>query len=104
MCPSNGVFISTREYLSKTYAFECGCDVCTLPEPALKASDDRLSRIRDQYEFLKKWGSKAIDGVEAINAVRRIWSLMEAEGYLSERGQLAADAAWIAAAHGECVA
>lgn len=38
-----------------------------------------------------------------MDHIRKIWQLEEEEGYWSERGQLAADATWIAAAHEEYV-
>jgi len=44
-----------------------------------------------------------MEGPEAMDHIRNIWQLEEEEGYWSERGQLAADAAWIAAAHSEYV-
>lgn len=47
------------------------------------------------------WGSGDISGRKAISIVRDMWRLGEEEGYWSERGQLAADAAWVAAAHAE---
>lgn len=45
-----------------------------------------------------------MDGVEAIQHIRKIWEIEEEEGYWSERGQLAADAAWIAASHSDATA
>ena len=39
--------------------------------------------------------------MEAIQHIRKIWEIEEEEGYWSERGQLAADAAYIAASHSE---
>ncbi|KAF8967087.1 hypothetical protein BDZ97DRAFT_1656788, partial [Flammula alnicola] len=89
-----------RAYLSKQYGFLCTCDVCSLPDELSKASDERLSKISALYEAYATWGSK-IDGVEAINHIRKIWQLEDEEGYWSERGQLAADATWVAAAHSE---
>jgi hypothetical protein len=47
------------------------------------------------------WGQGAVEGPEAIRVVKRIWDVGEEEGYMSERGRLAADAALIAIAHSE---
>jgi hypothetical protein len=57
-----------------------------------------MSELQAQFTT---WGNSVIDGVEAIGIVRRIWELGTEEGYWSERGRLAADAVWIAAAHQE---
>ncbi|KAF8195503.1 hypothetical protein BJ912DRAFT_957233 [Pholiota molesta] len=92
-----------RAYLSQQYGFHCTCDVCSLPDALSKASDERLSAISTLYEVFATWGSNTIEGPEAIDHIRKIWQLEDQEGYWSERGQLAADAAWIAAAHSESV-
>lgn len=47
------------------------------------------------------WGQGHIDGVKASRIAKEIWELGEKEGYWSERGRLAADVAYIAAAHAE---
>jgi hypothetical protein len=92
-----------RAFLSKHYGFNCTCDVCSLPEPLSKASDKRLLEISRRYEKFKTWESE-INGVEAIQHIRKIWEIEEEEGYWSERGQLAADAAYIAASHSDATA
>ncbi|KAF8798846.1 SET domain-containing protein [Phlegmacium glaucopus] len=92
-----------RAFLSKQYGFNCTCAVCALPEPLSKASDQRLMEMSRRYENFKTWGGE-IDGVEAIQHIRKIWEIGEEEGYWSERGQLAADAAWIAASHSDATA
>ena len=53
------------------------------------------------YDRLSTWGKKLIDGSDAIRLVERIWVIGDEEGYTSERGRLAADAALVAAAHSE---
>jgi len=92
-----------RAFLSKQYGFDCTCDVCSLPEPLSKASDERLLEISRRYENFKTW-EKDNDGAEAIRHIRKIWEIEEEEGYWSERGQLAADAAYIAASHSDATA
>lgn len=57
--------------------------------------------MSELYARFASWGSRTINGAEAISTVHRIWSLGTEEGYWSERGRLAADAAWVAAAHSE---
>lgn len=57
--------------------------------------------MRDLYKQLAGWSSGTIDGHAASQIAKKIWALYEAEDYLSERGQLAADVAHVAAAHGE---
>lgn len=53
------------------------------------------------YDRLGTWGQKVIDGSDAIRLIERIWGIGNKEGYTSERGRLAADAALVAAAHSE---
>ncbi|KAF8666696.1 GTP binding [Rhizoctonia solani] len=65
------------------------------------ASDRRLGQMADAYSMFSLWGSDNIKGTEAIKTAKKIWSIGETEGYISERGQLAADAAHVAAAHGD---
>ncbi|KAF8604514.1 hypothetical protein BDV93DRAFT_440386 [Ceratobasidium sp. AG-I] len=88
-----------QSYLREIYHFDCACEVCSLPPNESAASDRRLSTIIDLKNLFSMWGNGDIKGREAIKQARRIWALMETEGYLSERGQLAADAAQVAAAH-----
>ena len=53
------------------------------------------------YERFTTWQDGSLTGKQALDVAREIWSVGEEEGYWSERGQLAADAAWVAAAHSE---
>ncbi|KAF4581455.1 hypothetical protein EYR40_009741 [Pleurotus pulmonarius] len=90
-----------REYLSGQYGFSCTCAVCSLPSQQSRASDRRLSAMVDKYQRLSTWAQGSIGKDEAINLTNEIWALGEEEGYWSERGRLAADAAWVAAAHSD---
>ena len=90
-----------REHLKSVYEFECECSVCALPPDLSKESDDRLSKMVQLKSQFATWGNGEINGGEAVAIAREIWSLGEVEGYWSERGQLAADAAFVAAAHSE---
>ncbi|KAI0061647.1 hypothetical protein BV25DRAFT_1805276, partial [Artomyces pyxidatus] len=90
-----------RRHLQDEWAFYCTCASCSLPDAESKASDDRLSKMTELYRKLSTWGDGRIDGREAIKVVRRIWTIGEKEGYVSERGRLAADAAHVAAAHSD---
>jgi hypothetical protein len=78
------------------------CETCSLPPEESALSDERLSNMSRGIEQLATWGHRAINGKEAIKIVREIWDWSEEEQYWSERGRLAADAAWVAAAHMEC--
>ncbi|KAJ7075835.1 hypothetical protein B0H15DRAFT_791339 [Mycena belliarum] len=93
-----------RSFLWQQYGFECACAVCSLHAAALQASDERLTRISRHYTYLATWGHGKINGVEAISTINKIWELEDEEGYWSERGRLAADGAWIAAAHSDAAA
>lgn len=93
-----------RRHLMQTYGFHCECECCTLPDEESKYSDDRLKNMSYLYDRLGTWGQRAIDGREAIRLVERIWAVGEEEGYTSERGRLAADAALVAAAHSDAEA
>ncbi|KAF8336986.1 uncharacterized protein EI90DRAFT_2910914 [Cantharellus anzutake] len=88
-----------REYLSQHYHFQCNCAVCSLPDNESQKSDDRLVRYAENRLALSSWASGRIGGVDAIRLVKEIWSIGQEEGYLSERGQLALDAAYVCAAH-----
>ena len=57
--------------------------------------------MSELYTRLATWQHGEIDGQDAIGAVKEIWGIGEREGYWSARGRLAADAAWVAAAHSE---
>jgi hypothetical protein len=110
-----------RNYLSQTYNFNCSCLVCSLPPKESHASDLRLQSMSTSYNKFATWGRQEIHGLAALDLVRNIWRTGEEEGYLSEcviqifcvcywtdpspnrRGQLAADATHIAAAHSESV-
>lgn len=90
-----------RAYLNSQYEFNCTCAVCSLPPAESEASDARLSAMSALHSELRSWGSGEINGTKAVDLIQNIWSLGEEEGYWSERGQLASDAAWVAAAHSE---
>ncbi|KIJ54906.1 hypothetical protein M422DRAFT_152563 [Sphaerobolus stellatus SS14] len=90
-----------REFLKERYKFHCTCKVCSLPSKESRASDQRLHSITSLKEKLQAWGTGKIHGPTAIEIVRQIWKIGDEEGYWSERGQLAADAAVVAAAHSE---
>ena len=55
------------------------------------------------YSELAKFATKEIDGKKAIQLAKSIWTVGEEEGYTSERGRLAHDAAIIALHHSEYV-
>lgn len=90
-----------RRYLRQHYGFECQCEVCSLPEAESAESDKRLSKMAGLYTRFSSWGTGQLTGKEAIDTAREIWLTGEEEGYWSERGQLAADASLVAAAHSE---
>lgn len=90
-----------RRHLSTHYGFECQCSVCSLPDNESMESDLRLMRMSDLRAHLATWGEGSIPGKEVTKAARQIWSIGEEEGYWSERGSLAADASWVAAAHSD---
>lgn len=56
--------------------------------------------MSDLYGRFASW-QHGLSGKDALDVARRIWAVGGEEGYLSERGQLAADAALVAAAHSE---
>lgn len=85
----------------QTYGFHCMCACCALPDKESNASDNRLMTMSDLYDRLRTWGQRVIDGRDGIRLVEQLWAVGEEEGYTSERGRLAADAALIAAAHSE---
>jgi hypothetical protein len=85
----------------QTYGFHCMCACCALPDKESSVSDNRLKSMSNLYDRLTTWDQRLIDGHDGIRLVELIWAVGEEEGYTSERGRLAADAALIAAAHSE---
>ncbi len=75
--------------------------MCSLPETESLESDKRLSKMARLYSRFASWGPGELSGREAVDIAREIWLTGEEEGYWSERGQLAADVALVAAAHAE---
>ena len=92
-----------RAYLHEHYGFNCTCATCSLPQDASAASDARLAAMVALYSRFSTWQNEQLTGKQAIDTAREIWRTGEKEGYTSERGQLAADAALVAAAHSELV-
>ncbi|EMD35001.1 hypothetical protein CERSUDRAFT_54156, partial [Gelatoporia subvermispora B] len=90
-----------RQFLEAHYGFRCGCSVCSLPPEPLEASDRRLSAMADLYQRFSWWQHGRVTGLEAEGVASEIWAIGEEEGYWSERGRLAADVAWVAAAHSD---
>ncbi|OBZ71328.1 SET domain-containing protein 5 [Grifola frondosa] len=72
-----------RQYFQDHYGFECHY------------------AMSDLYSRFSTWQHENINGREAIQTANSIWTIGEEEGYWSERGRLAADAAWVAAAHSD---
>ncbi|KAK0201988.1 hypothetical protein DFS33DRAFT_1351269 [Desarmillaria ectypa] len=93
-----------REFLSNHYGFHCACSVCSLPPSQSQASDERLNSISGLYKLFSTWGTHSISGTEAIDVVRRLWTLTNEERYFSERGQLFADAALVSLSHSDASA
>ncbi|KAF8237124.1 hypothetical protein L208DRAFT_1431725 [Tricholoma matsutake] len=93
--------VSNEALLAEHYGFHCTCSVCSLPEAQSAISDKRLLEISDSYDQFATWGGQIISGSEAIELVKKIWDLGSEEGYWSERGRLAADAAWVAASYSD---
>ena len=52
---------------------------------------------------LSAWAQGKIEGEKAIDLINEIWWVGSLEGYWSQRGRLAADAAMVALAHSEWV-
>lgn len=93
-----------RKMMEENYGFTCNCSVCALPGSESEASDKRLVAISEAYDRFAAWGPKNITGIEAIEIARTIWRIEDEEGYVSERGRLAADVAYVAAAHSDATA
>ena len=79
----------------------CTCAVCSLTDEESRASDERLVKMTSLYTKLATWSSGGIDGPAAVKIAREIWAIGDVEGYVSERGQLAADVVHVACAHSE---
>lgn len=75
--------------------------MCSLADAESHESDERLIKMALLYEKFGRWSSGDIEGREAVKLARELWQTGETEGYVSERGQLAADVVHVAAAHSE---
>ncbi|KAI0698086.1 hypothetical protein BC835DRAFT_688817 [Cytidiella melzeri] len=93
-----------RSFLQAHYGFTCQCSVCSLDAGRSQLSDARLVKMAQLYSRFKSWGDGTLSGREAIDIAGEIWRVGEEEGYHSERGQLAADATYIAASHSDASA
>ncbi|KAI0826870.1 hypothetical protein BC628DRAFT_1372283 [Trametes gibbosa] len=90
-----------RQFLKDHYGFNCQCSVCSLSDDLAAVSDHRLSGMAELYAQFSGWQHGQLNGREAASVAESIWRLGDEEGYWSERGQLAADVALIAAAHSD---
>lgn len=100
---------SRQVHLLQAYGFSCQCSTCSLAPSLSTLSDQRLEQMSLLYQRLGLWSSnpqqlrKGAEGEEAVEIARKIWSIGSEEGYVSERGQLAADVVHICLAHSEYV-
>ncbi|KAF9778035.1 hypothetical protein BJ322DRAFT_511650 [Thelephora terrestris] len=90
-----------RAYLQEHYDFHCTCAVCSMPDVVSEVSDDRLSQMQNMQNELAQWAQGKIEGDKAIHLINEIWWVGSLEGYWSQRGRLAADAATVALSHSE---
>jgi len=95
--------MSLRQFLQEQYDFGCTCSCCSLPASESRGSDARLVKLSELYRELARWGKGQIGARRAADIAREIWTVGDEEGYVSERGRLAADIAHVAAAVQECV-
>ncbi|TFL02976.1 hypothetical protein BDV98DRAFT_591785 [Pterulicium gracile] len=98
---------SRQVHLLQAYGFSCQCSTCSLAPSLSTLSDQRLEQMSLLYQRLGLWSSnpqqlrKGAEGEEAVEIARKIWSIGSEEGYVSERGQLAADVVHICLAHSD---
>ncbi|KAI5118861.1 hypothetical protein M0805_005305 [Coniferiporia weirii] len=90
-----------RDYLQRFYGFNCSCSVCSLSSSESAASDNRLARMSSLGQVFETWGRGYLGGKDAVSVAKEIWTLGEKENYWSERGRLAGDVVFIAAAHSD---
>ncbi|KAH8822137.1 hypothetical protein DL96DRAFT_1620305 [Flagelloscypha sp. PMI_526] len=77
-----------QKHLKSAYGFDCSLT-------------NGYLEIRSVYNRFTRWMDGHIDGIEAIDLIHQYWSLSIAEGFWNERGQIAEEAAYVAAAHSD---
>jgi hypothetical protein len=97
-----GTFESRRRHLKKLFAFDCTCELCSLPEAAREVSDNRQSEIKRLDELIGD-GSRLFSNPDrCLEDVHTLLALLEAENISDARVPRAYyDALQIAIAHGD---
>jgi hypothetical protein len=97
-----GTFESRRRHLKKSFAFDCTCELCSLPEAARAISDKRQSEITRLDELIGD-GSRLISNPDkCLEDVHTLLKLLEAENITDARVPRAYyDALQVAIAHGD---
>lgn len=97
-----GTFESRRRHLKKSFAFDCTCELCSLPEAAREVSDNRQSEIKRLDELIGD-GSRLFSNPDrCLEDVHTLLALLEAENITDARVPRAYyDALQIAIAHGD---
>jgi hypothetical protein len=97
-----GTFESRRRHLKKSFAFNCTCELCSLPEAAREVSDNRQGEIKRLDELIGD-GSRLFSNPDrCLEDVHTLLTLLEAENITDARVPRAYyDALQIAIAHGD---
>jgi hypothetical protein len=97
-----GTFENRRRHLKKSFAFDCTCKLCSLPEAARAVSDNRQSEITRLDELLGDGSRLLSNPAKCLEDVHTLLKLLEAENITDARVPRAYyDALQIAIAHGD---
>jgi SET domain len=99
---NTGTFESRRRHLKKSFAFDCSCKLCSLPEAARAVSDNRQCEITRLDELIGD-GSRLFSNPDrCLEDVHTLLKLLEVENITDARVPRAYyDALQIAIAHGD---
>ncbi len=75
-------YAERQAFLKKTFRFDCGCQLCSLPSAQRRRSDTRLRKIRDLDGQVGSffWATDRLELKPALRTIHEILDLLKEEG------------------------